>query len=64
MNRFKGASLRGGIPKTNTTMKTYTTPNIECIEVRMMGAIMDGSGMMTPPPVVDPNKDLAPKRVF
>ena len=33
MNRFSGASLRGGIPKTNKKMKTYITP--ETIETRV-----------------------------
>ena len=46
-------------------MKTYSTPNTECIEIRMMGALMEsGDGMLTPPPVVDPGMGLAPKRGF
>lgn len=66
MNRFSDASFRGGIPKTYEKMKTYTTPNTECTEMRLMGAILleSGEGQQTPPQNVDPNKGLAPKRVF
>ena len=66
MIRFKDASLRRGIPKTNTTMKTYTTPNTECIEMRLMGAILleSGEGSKTNPTDVNENQGLAPARVF
>lgn len=65
MNRFSGASFRGGIPKTNTTMKTYSTPNTECIEMRLMGTILleSGEGSKTNPKEVNENLGLAPKRV-
>ena len=66
MNCFKDASLRGGIPKTKTTMKKYSTPNTECIEMRLMGAILleSGEGSKTNPEEVDENLGLAPKRLF
>lgn len=49
MNCFSDASLRGGIPKTNTTMKTYITPNTESVIImsaRMMQSYTpsDGNG--------------------
>ena len=56
MNRFKDASLRGGIPKTNKKMKTYSTPNTVCVYVmsaRMMQSYTPsdglGSGSQNPP---------------
>lgn len=56
MNRFSDASLRGGIPKTLTTMKTYSTPNTESVYVmsaRMMQSYTPsdslGSGAQDPP---------------
>ena len=68
MNRFSGASLRGGIPKTDKKMKTYITPNTESTEMRLMGAILleSGEGSKTSPPndQVNPNLGLAPARVF
>jgi len=68
MNRFSDASLRGGIPKTNMKMKTYITPNTECTETRLMGAILlesgEGSKFNPGSGSIDPSKDLAPKRVF
>ena len=47
-------------------MKTYITPNTECIDMRLMGAILleSGEGSKTNPEEVDPSKPLAPGRVF
>ena len=47
-------------------MKTYSTPNTECIEMRLMGAILleSGEGSKTNPNEVNENQGLAPKRVF
>ena len=56
MNRFSDASFRGGIPKTNTKMKQYITPNTESVYVmsaRMMQSYTPsdskGSGSQAPP---------------
>lgn len=47
-------------------MKTYITPNTECMEMRLMGAILleSGEGSKTNPTEVNENQGLAPKRVF
>ena len=52
--------------KPNKKMKTYITPNTECIDMRLMGAILleSGEGSKTNPEEVDPSKPLAPGRVF
>ena len=68
MNRFSGASLRGGIPKTITTMKTYITPNTETIEA-IYGSVIchsnDGEQQQTnPTPGTGGGPQGAPGRVF
>ena len=47
-------------------MKTYNTPNTECIEMRLMGAILleSGEGSKNNPEDVNENLGLAPTRVF
>ena len=66
MNRFSGASLRGGTPKTNMTMKKYITPNTETMVALQCFAICDpsaGGGQQEEPnPSGKPGG--APKRVF
>lgn len=43
MNRFSGASLRGGIQKTNKKMKTYFKPETTEIRVNSLFALCDPS---------------------
>ena len=72
MNRFSDASLRGGIPKTNKTMKTYITPNTESVIImtaRMMQSYTpsdgNGSGQTeNPTPGTGGGPMNAPGRVF
>lgn len=69
MNRFSGASLRGGIPKTNMKMKKYITPNIETIEAIYGSVLCDsnaGSGASSSPgkPGDQGGPGGAPQRVF
>jgi len=63
MNRFSDASpAKGGIPKTFTTMKKYSTPNTESVNVmsaRMMQSYTPsdslGSGARDPLPNPNPS---------
>ena len=49
MNRFRDSSLRGGIPKTLTTMKKYITPKTISQDFLRGGVLcgsQDGKGLL------------------
>ena len=67
MNRFSGASLRGGIPKTKMKMKQYITPNTECQDILQGGILChskDGEGMLGGEGTPSGGSNSAPTRVF
>jgi hypothetical protein len=47
-------------------MKTYITPNTDCTDMRLMGAILheSGEGQQTNPTEVNTGQGLAPGRLY
>ena len=67
MNRFSDASLRGGILKTNATMKKYITPNTETLETLQCFNLCDpsaGKGSSTDPVPGGGSNSAPQRRVF
>lgn len=69
MNRFPGASLRGGTPKNHKKMKTYITPNTEYTPIMLQGNLLSISQenqdvLNTTPQTGEDSPNAIGRRVF